>query len=61
MITRLPKDGPADLAGVQAGDRATEVDELFVDVEGVFLVVIFKSNHSELGTLRSRSRHALAF
>lgn len=38
MITRLPKDGPADLAGVQAGDRATEVDELFVDVEGVFLL-----------------------
>ncbi|NWU68789.1 SCRIB protein, partial [Pterocles burchelli] len=35
MIARLPKDGPADLAGVQAGDRVAEVNELFVDVECV--------------------------
>ncbi|NXC68608.1 SCRIB protein, partial [Anhinga anhinga] len=33
LIARLPKDGPADLAGVQAGDRVAEVDELFVSVE----------------------------
>lgn len=38
-ITRLPKDGPADLAGVQAGNRVTEVDELFVAVEGVLLLL----------------------
>ncbi|NXS66563.1 SCRIB protein, partial [Pandion haliaetus] len=31
----LPKDGPADLAGVQAGDPAAEVDGLFVNVECV--------------------------
>ncbi|NXC15899.1 SCRIB protein, partial [Corythaeola cristata] len=35
MIARLPKDGPADFTGVQAGDRAAEVDGLFVNVECV--------------------------
>ncbi|NWX18668.1 SCRIB protein, partial [Aegotheles bennettii] len=35
MIARLPKDGPTDLAGVQAGDRVAEVNELFVTVECV--------------------------
>ncbi|NWH73244.1 SCRIB protein, partial [Piaya cayana] len=35
MIARLPKEGPADLAGVQAGDRMAEVDELFVNAECV--------------------------
>ncbi|NXN42643.1 SCRIB protein, partial [Rhinoptilus africanus] len=36
MIAGLPKDGPADLAGVQAaGDRVAEVDGLFVNVEHV--------------------------
>ncbi|NXT17140.1 SCRIB protein, partial [Syrrhaptes paradoxus] len=35
MVARLPKDGPADLAGVQTGDRAAEVNELFVGVECV--------------------------
>ncbi|NXJ02996.1 SCRIB protein, partial [Psophia crepitans] len=35
MISRLPKDGPADLAGAQAADRAAEVDALFVNVECV--------------------------
>ncbi|KAF1505163.1 hypothetical protein FQV18_0002280, partial [Eudyptula minor novaehollandiae] len=34
-IARLPKDSPADLAGVQAGDRAAEVDGLFVNMECV--------------------------
>ncbi|NXX50115.1 SCRIB protein, partial [Tricholaema leucomelas] len=34
MVTaRLPKDGPADLAEVQAGDRVAEVEGLFVNVE----------------------------
>ncbi|NXN31989.1 SCRIB protein, partial [Nycticryphes semicollaris] len=33
MIARLPKDDPADLAGVQAEDRVAEVDRLFVDVK----------------------------
>ncbi|NXK02708.1 SCRIB protein, partial [Herpetotheres cachinnans] len=36
VIARLLKDGPADLPGVQAGDRVAEVDGLFVhDVECV--------------------------
>ncbi|NXY40788.1 SCRIB protein, partial [Ceuthmochares aereus] len=35
MIARLPKEGPADLSGVQAGDRMAEVDGLFVNVECV--------------------------
>ncbi|NXE75698.1 SCRIB protein, partial [Cochlearius cochlearius] len=35
VIARLPKDGPADLAGVQAGDRVEEVDGLFVNVKCV--------------------------
>ncbi|NXV11133.1 SCRIB protein, partial [Cepphus grylle] len=36
VISRLPKDGPADLAGAQAaGDRVAEVDGLFVDVKRV--------------------------
>lgn len=61
MIARLPKDGPADLAGVQGGDRVGEVDGLFVNVERVLLCFILKSNHSELGNLRSGSRLALAF
>jgi len=39
VFARLPKDGPADLAGVQAGDRVAEVDGLFVDVEHVVLLV----------------------
>ncbi|NXP23554.1 SCRIB protein, partial [Scytalopus superciliaris] len=30
LIAQLPKDSPSDLAGVQAGDRAAEVDGLFV-------------------------------
>ncbi|NXU55572.1 SCRIB protein, partial [Turnix velox] len=34
VIARLPKDGPADLAGVPAaGDRVAEVDGLFVAVK----------------------------
>lgn len=38
LISRLPKDGPADLAGVQAaGDRVAEVDVCFVNVEHVLL------------------------
>lgn len=39
LIARLPKDGPSDLAGVQAGDRVAEVDELFVTVECVLLLL----------------------
>ncbi|NXE10173.1 SCRIB protein, partial [Lophotis ruficrista] len=35
VITRLLKDGPADLAGVQPGDRVAEVDGLFVNMECV--------------------------
>ncbi|NWZ23196.1 SCRIB protein, partial [Asarcornis scutulata] len=35
LIARLPKDGPADLVGVQAGDRAAEVDALFANVEHI--------------------------
>ncbi|NXC39287.1 SCRIB protein, partial [Penelope pileata] len=35
LIARLPKDGPADVAGVQAGKRAAEVDVLFINVECV--------------------------
>ncbi|NXS02009.1 SCRIB protein, partial [Oxylabes madagascariensis] len=35
LIARLPKDGPSDLVGVQAGDRVAEVDGLFVTVECV--------------------------
>lgn len=39
LIARLPKDGPSDLAGVQAGDRVAEVDGLFVTVECVLLLL----------------------
>ncbi|NWX42183.1 SCRIB protein, partial [Steatornis caripensis] len=35
VIARLPKDGSAGLAGVQAGDRVTEVVGFFVSVECV--------------------------
>ncbi|NWS58819.1 SCRIB protein, partial [Chunga burmeisteri] len=35
MIARLPKDGPADLAGVQGGDRVAEVAGWFVNEECV--------------------------
>lgn len=35
LIARLPKDGPADLVGVQAGDRAAEVDALFANVDHI--------------------------
>ncbi|NXK87332.1 SCRIB protein, partial [Formicarius rufipectus] len=35
LIAQPPKDSPSDLAGVQTGDRATEVDGLFVSVECV--------------------------
>ncbi|NXI60705.1 SCRIB protein, partial [Chloroceryle aenea] len=35
VISRLPKDGLTDLAGVQAEDRLAEVDGLFVNVECV--------------------------
>lgn len=38
MIARLQKDGPTDLAGVQAADRVAEVDGLFVSVECVLLL-----------------------
>ncbi|NWH66117.1 SCRIB protein, partial [Geococcyx californianus] len=34
-IARLPKDGPAELAGVEAGDKVSEVDGRFVNVECV--------------------------
>ncbi|NXJ64468.1 SCRIB protein, partial [Rostratula benghalensis] len=33
MIARLPKDDPADLAGVQAENIVAEVDGLFVDIK----------------------------
>ncbi|NXC09318.1 SCRIB protein, partial [Orthonyx spaldingii] len=35
LISRLPEDGPSDLAGVQAADRVAEVDGLFVTLEYV--------------------------
>nr|XP_009940650.1 PREDICTED: muscular LMNA-interacting protein [Opisthocomus hoazin] len=47
VFARLPKDGPADLAGVQAGDRVAEVDGLFVDVEHVVLLVIFQESETK--------------
>ncbi|NXD20632.1 SCRIB protein, partial [Spelaeornis formosus] len=33
LIARLPKDGPPELPGIQAGDRVAEVDGLFVTIE----------------------------
>ncbi|NXP72561.1 SCRIB protein, partial [Ramphastos sulfuratus] len=33
VTTRVPKDGLADLAGVQAEERAAEVEGFFDDVE----------------------------
>lgn len=38
LITRLPKDCPADVAGMQAGERAAEVVVLSVNVECVLLL-----------------------
>ncbi|NXG31340.1 SCRIB protein, partial [Dromaius novaehollandiae] len=35
LIARLPKDGPADLAGVRAGDRVVEVGIFFVNIKSV--------------------------
>ncbi|NXA40055.1 SCRIB protein, partial [Eudromia elegans] len=35
LIARLPRDGPADLAGVQAGDRGVEVGAVSADTKSV--------------------------
>ncbi|NWX86427.1 SCRIB protein, partial [Nothoprocta ornata] len=35
LIARLPRDGPADLAGAQAGDRVVEVGALSVNTKPV--------------------------
>lgn len=39
MTARLPKDGLADLAGAQAGDRVAEVEGLFGNVEYILVLL----------------------